>query len=1149
MDKKALIKPKLTDNALSVLKKRYFIKDNEGKPIEDAQGMFKRVAENIALADKNYDENADTKKTAENFYNLMASFDFLPNSPTLMNAGRELQQLAACFVLPVDDSIEGIFDSIKNAALIHKSGGGTGFSFSGLRPGRDRVKTTNGISSGPVSFMKVFNAATEAIKQGGTRRGANMGILRVDHPDIRDFITCKAENNEINNFNISVALTDEFMEALKKGKKYPLVNPRNGEQVKDESAEEIFDMIVEYSWKNGDPGIIFLDRINEDNPTPEIGMIESTNPCVAGDTMVSTESGFISIKEIAEKYPEGGVKVLADEFVLSGNSGGTGVAVRRKCVLSSISKAFKTGKKHVYRITTKSGYRISATKGHKIYTQRGWVKVKDLQPHADTVYIQPQRGLFNKETRLPFESINHHKGKNGRSYSLNLPLEWTRELGEVLGYAVGDGWIISSGRDCRFGLTFGNDDFDVMQYMSKVLNGYYGKDIKPVKRGETVYHLSYHSRYFVDFFTKLGLLQAKAGEKRVPAPVFSAPKEAVAGFIRGLFSADGTLASAGESRRYARLSSKSKKLLEDVQLLLLNMGIKSCIYDRSREERKGFAYTNNSGHEKEYILDGVLYELNISRKSLGVFLETAGFLNRKHEKISGELLSARYYEDSFEEKITSIEPEGEKDVYDLTEPFTHSYFANGVVISNCGEQPLLPYEACNLGSINLARMVTGQGKVDYDKIREITRDAVHFLDNVIDMSKYPLERIAKIVKQNRKIGLGVMGWADMLIQLNIPYNSGKAEKLAKEVMAFIHKEAEKASAKLAEKRGVFPNYEKSVYAEKGKRLRNATLTTIAPTGTLSMIAGCSSGVEPLFAVAYIKTVMDNDKLPEINKYFLETAGERGFYSDELMMKVGEQGHVTGIKEVPDDVKKIFLTAHDITPEWHIRTQAAFQESTDNAVSKTVNFKNTAAKGEVKEVYELAYEKKCKGVTIYRDRSRDVQVLTMSTAQKEKTTINRAREQIEPRKRPPVTFGQTIKMQTGCGNLYVTINEDESGLCEVFTQMGKSGGCAAAQSEAISRLVSVALRAGVKPDVIIKHLRGTRCPAPAWQQGGIVLSCPDAIGIALEKYMHNRSGNEENFVIKQGDGRAMSATCPECGATLEHEGGCDVCRVCGYSRCL
>lgn len=1154
MAKKPLNKPNLTENAMTVLKKRYFKKNDKGEAIETAEELFSRVAGNIAQADYLYDKKAEVEKTTQEFYDLMTSLDFLPNSPTLMNAGRDLQQLAACFVLPVEDSIEGIFEAIKNAALIHKSGGGTGFSFSRLRPNRDKVKTTSGISSGPVSFMKVFNAATEAVKQGGTRRGANMGILRVDHPDVREFITCKADDKEITNFNISVALTEKFMDAVKKGEKYELINPRSKEVIAEEDAREIFNMIVEYSWKNGDPGIVFIDRINKDNPTPNVGEIESTNPCVTGDTLVSTEKGLIRMKEIVGNFDKTGLSVFADEAVISEGGGGTAVAVRRKCTLHAVSAAFNSGIKPVFKITTESGYELEATADHKIFTSRGWVKVDDLELRKDKIYIQPEEGGFNSECRLPFVPVSQNKGRNGRTYKLNLPDSWSKELGEVLGYAVGDGWLINKGKNCRFGLTFGSNDTDVMEYLGQILNGFYGKNIIPVKRKESAYHLSYHSRYMAGFFHKLGLSECRAGEKTVPESIFTAPKDAVLGFLRGLFSADGTLANAEGARRYARLTSKSIVLLKDVQKLLINLGILSRIYDRNRPARQGFPYVNKKGEECSYTLDGELYELNISKRSLKVFLETVGFLNERHEYTSEEILEAGNYSDRHEDIIISREFTGEKEVFDLTEPFTHSFIANGMVISNCGEQPLLPYEACNLGSVNLAQMVGKDKKVDYMRMKEVVHSSVHFLDNVIDMSKYPLKKIEDVVRSNRKIGLGVMGWADMLVQMDIPYSSEAAVKLAGDVMKFVHEEAEAASLELAKKRGVFPNFTGSVHEKRGKKLRNATLTTIAPTGTLSMIAACSSGVEPLFAIAYTKTVMDNDKLPEINKFFLERARKSGFYSDELMMKIGETGHLTGMEQIPADVKEIYVTAHDIAPAWHVKMQAAFQKFTDNAVSKTVNFNKDATIEDVKEVYEMAYETGCKGVTIYRDGSRDGQVLTVSTTEKKDgkaaVVVQPAHHEIEPRKRPSVTYGQTIKMKTGCGNLYVTINEDEDGLCEVFTAMGKSGGCAAAQSEAISRLVSTALRAGVKPDSITKHLRGTRCPAPAWQEGGIVLSCPDAIGIAMEKYLHDKAGHKEKFVFKETMGAKMlGETCPECGATLEHEGGCNVCRICGYSKCL
>ena len=730
----------LTPNAVKVLEKRYLKKNEEGKVVETPEELFRRVAKSIASADLQYGKSPEDIVASENdFYSMLTSLGFLPNSPTLMNAGRRLGQLSACFVLPVNDSMESIFDAVKHTAIIHKSGGGTGFSFSRLRPNGDIVGSTKGISSGPVSFMTVFDTATEAVKQGGTRRGANMGILRVDHPDILNFITCKDDTTKFNNFNISVAITDEFMQAVEEDKTYDLINPRTKKVANTLKAKDVFNLIVEHAWRNGEPGIVFIDRVDASNPTPKAGHIESTNPC--------------------------------------------------------------------------------------------------------------------------------------------------------------------------------------------------------------------------------------------------------------------------------------------------------------------------------------------------------------------------------------------------------------------GEQPLLPYESCNLGSINLAKMIKAESnEVDWDRLRDTTWKAVHFLDNVIDINKYPLPKIEEMTKANRKIGLGVMGWADMLIQLGIPYNSNKATRLAEDIMEFIQKEGKSASEALATARGVFPNYEGSIYDGKVK-LRNATVTTIAPTGTLSIIAGCSSGIEPLFAVSFVRTVMEGTKLIEINPYFEKVAKERGFWSRDLMERIADKGSIQDFEEIPSDVKAVFVTAHDITPVEHITMQAAFQKFVDNAVSKTVNFPHKATPKDVEDVYLLAYKLDCKGVTVYRDGSREKQVLTKG--RKDEKHAIESWQKIVPRKRPEVIRGSTRFMKTGCGNVYVTINEDGEGhLFELFTSMGKAGGCAASQSEAIGRLVSLAFRSNIEPEEVINQLKGISCHSPTWHDGGRVLSCSDAIARALEKYYTkgNKGNGDSNKVIM------LMGACPECGGAIEHEGGCAVCHNCGFTKC-
>ena len=735
MDIHQPIVPQLSKNAITVLEKRYLRRDQSGRVIESAADMFRRVAEAIAHADKKIDNDADTSILADQFYTLMAGLEFLPNSPTLMNAGRELGQLSACFVLPVGDSMDEIFDAVKNTALIHKSGGGTGFSFSNLRPHNDVVQSTAGISSGPISFMRVFDIATETVKQGGTRRGANMGLLRVDHPDILEFIRCKSDQKQLNNFNISVGLTEAFMEALEQDESYPLINPRDKATAGTLRAREVFDLIVRHAWENGEPGVIFLDRLNRDNPTPQIGPIESTNPC--------------------------------------------------------------------------------------------------------------------------------------------------------------------------------------------------------------------------------------------------------------------------------------------------------------------------------------------------------------------------------------------------------------------GEQPLLPYESCNLGSINLGLMVQ-EGHIDWKRLKEVVHLAVHFLDNVIELNRYPLPEIARMTYANRKIGLGVMGWADMLIALKIPYNSEQAIELGEKVMAFINDEGHNASMGLAKTRGAFPNFEGSLFAQREMTaIRNATVTTIAPTGTISIIANTSSGIEPIFAVSYVRKVLDNNILVEVHPQFEKMAKEMGFYSAELMERIAEHGTLRDISEIPADIRNVFVTAHDITPEDHIRMQAAFQKSTDNAVSKTVNFSNKATIEDVRNVYELAYKLGCKGVTIYRDGSRDRQVLsTAKTVQEpEKDGKKTVRE------RPTSLKGWTYRMQTGCGPLYVTINEDEDGLFELFTTMGKAGGCAASQSEAIGRMVSLAWRSGVQPIQVIKQLLDISCHSHSGFGENKILSCADAVAKAIRNHLSS-TGHAEKM-----EKRALfKGACPECGGKIEHEGGCAVCHSCGFSEC-
>jgi ribonucleoside-diphosphate reductase alpha chain len=466
------------------------------------------------------------------------------------------------------------------------------------------------------------------------------------------------------------------------------------------------------------------------------------------------------------------------------------------------------------------------------------------------------------------------------------------------------------------------------------------------------------------------------------------------------------------------------------------------------------------------------------------------------------------------------------------------------------------------------KKVNNRYEIDWARLKEVTQIAVHFLDNLIDVNKFPLPQIEKATKLTRKIGLGVMGWATLLIRLGIPYNSEEAVALAEKVMSFILNAASKKSQELAKEKGAFPAFKGSIYDKKDNplKMRNATLTTIAPTGTISIIAGpCSSGIEPLFAISYYRKVMDNDKLVEVDPLFEEMAREKGFYSRELMEKIAECASIQNIEGIPEDIKRIFVTAHDISPEWHVRMQAAFQKYVHNATSKTINFPFEASIEEVRKAYLLAYELGCKGITIYRDRSRDEQVLNI--ARENQTTLQESRIEpgkIAPRPRPEVITGTTTKVATGCGNLYVTINIDEEGRpFELFTQMGKAGGCAASQLEAIGRLVSLAFRSGIEVKSILEQLHNIRCPSPSWEKGQRIFSCADAIARVIEKRLVDgqitpvvetpkvamkHSYNDGNTTVDFSLHGDIVGVCPDCGGALRHEEGCIKCQACGYSKC-
>ena len=1104
---KTWLNAKLTPNAQVVLAKRY-LKQADGQVVETAEDMIYRVACVIAgiEEDKYGKSQKETEALAQEFYTMMAKLEFMPNSPTLMNAGRDLGQLSACFVLPVEDSMEEIFDAIKNAAIIHKSGGGTGFSFSRLRPKNSMVRSTGGVASGPVSFLRVFNSATEAVKQGGTRRGANMGILRVDHPDIVEFIHCKEENKEITNFNISVGITEDFMLAVREGRSYDLIDPHTGVSVGKLSAPEIFHKIVEHAWKNGEPGIVFLDRLNEGNPTPLQGEIEATNPCITGDTWILTSQGPAQVKTVLGQELE---LVLNGEYHRTSPEG-----------------FFSTGTQSILAVKTERGYELKLTADHLVrvaekvtreYITESWKPAGELKA-GDQLLLSNNRGL-------------QWSGKG------------SFEEGFLLGLLLGDGTLKEERNERRMKLASLRD-----------LAGEYG------------------------IFPK---------EKRLTEELEKTSSDFHRGLIRGLFDTDGTVVGSQEKGVSVRLWQKDFAGLQILQRMLHRLGMASTIY-RDRQSSGSKSLPDGKGGQRDYEVQPG-HELSLSQDNLPAFAEVIGFSNMKKKQSLKNLLEGyqrNINRERFLANVTECLPAGVEEVYDAQVPGVNAFDANGIYVHNCGEQPLLPNEACNLGSINLKLMVIekdGKMVINWERLSQVVRLAVRFLDDVIDVNQYPLPIIDEVVKGNRKIGLGVMGFADMLILLQTSYATEDAVEYAEKVMKFIQTEARIESQRLAEERGTFPNYTGSIY-DGVMKLRSATLTTIAPTGTISMICGASSGVEPLFAVAYTKTVMDGTALIEVNPLFEALAKEYGFYSPELMQKIAEMGTVLGFPEVPNWAQEVFTTAQEIAPEWHIRIQAAFQKYTDNAVSKTINFANAATREDIAEAYRLAYELNCKGLTVYRDGSREEQVLSLGASATKaplaaeqfipKTPFIPEINTVVPRPRPTTTVGFTEKIKIGCGNLYVSVNEDDKGICEVFTNTGRAGGCAS-QSEATARLISITLRSGLSVDAITEQIKGIRCPACMRREGVKVTSCPDAIARVIKKYSevginfaggHRGTQKTAPTAVKSSvvererpsgekvtkkiarTGVATENACPECGMPINHESGCVVCTHCGYSKC-
>jgi ribonucleoside-diphosphate reductase alpha chain len=1103
----------LSQNARITYEKRYLIKDEKGTPTETPEDLLQRVSANIASIEKNYGKNDDEVKEIEKaFFNLLANAEFMPNSPTLMNAGRELQQLSACFVLPLEDSMEGIFTALKNMALVQKTGGGTGFAFDRLRPSNDLVRSTNGVASGPISFLKIFDAATEAVKQGGTRRGANMGSLIYNHPNILDFIVCKENEDEINNFNLSVTVSDEFMRKAigdDPDPHYNLINPRNKEVYCDPETDKpvqldaraVFDLIVQKAWEKGDPGIIFIDKMNQFNPTPNVGKYETTNPCVPGDTFVTTSEGPRQVKDLVNKK--------------------AGLIVNGKEYASTEEGFFSTGVKQIFSIVTKEGYHLNATADHPVLKVKVKTRYRLENEWTNTANLKPGDKIV----------LHDHREFSG------WPGLYGEKEGYLIGLLVGDGtlkqdkallcaWpdqavngIISAAEEAAFSLPHRND-----------FKGFW----KVTGRNE--YRMSLAAVKTIAL--ALGMTP---GNKTITSYLEThTSSNFYRGFLKGFFDADGSFQGNRKKGTSIRLAQSNLERLEAVQRMLARLGIASKIYKNRRKHQLTELPDGNQG--RALYETKPQHELVITGDNIAVYADKIGFSDEsKAHKLKNSLTSycRKLNRECFLATIEAILPGGEETVYDVQVPGINAFDANGLVVHNCGEQPLLPYEACCLGSINLGKFAKGEGQVNWDKLASTVRTAVRFLDNVIDASNYVIPEIAAMHKEgNRKIGLGIMGWHDMLVRLGLTYDSEKAIETAEAVMKFISEEAKKESAVLAAERSVFPNFEGSIY-DTGKaedRVRNATRTTIAPTGTISILAGASSGIEPYFSIAFIrKNILGGLDLPEVNPVFLEIAKREGFYSDELIAEIARSGKIDPGANVPKKYKELFKTAMEIDFDWHVRHQAAFQKYTDNAVSKTINLKQEATIDDVKSAYITAWEAGCKGITIYRDASRTKQVLNAGDGKTEDT--------LKPTKRPKTLSGHTTSIRTALGNLFVTVNAADGKPFELFAQIGKAGSDVVAFTEAIARLISLALRCGVSVDEIVTQLEGIGGARSVGFGPNRIMSVPDAVGQALRTLAQAEAGEEIS------NGNHQLELCPDCGTcALIRAEGCLKCEACGFSEC-
>ncbi|MFC1633055.1 vitamin B12-dependent ribonucleotide reductase [Patescibacteria group bacterium] len=1339
--------PQLSDNALAVVQKRYLRADEQGNPIETVGEMFYRVAEYMAEADFHYGPKEYVPQTVEKFYKMLANLEFLPGGRILFEAGTEYTtgQLASCFVVPIEDDLEKIFESLQNAALIQKRNGGTGFNFSKVRPKGDTVSGIPNVAAGPIHYIRTFDKAFSQILQGFKRNGGNMAILNVDHPDIREFIELKDQGSDVRNFNISVGVTKKFMEAVRNDEDYDLVNPHNNEIVETLRARDIFDLITRRAWECADPGMIFLDAIEADNSTKHLGKMDATNPCgeqpllpyescnlgsiildnhVTKDNQVDwdklretvrTTVHFMDNMLDVNKFP----LPIVEKNVHKTRKIGIGIMgfahlLYRLGVPYNSEEAVNLARQIMQFIQTEGHQRSNEladvrgtfpewdnsewAKGENkipmrnatvttiaptgtislvantssgvepvfsivsirqaFYSEKGGDEGSQTLTIVDPVFeeVARKRGFYSEELmekiaeQGSLENIREVPDDIKKTFvtTHEISYEWhiriqaafqeftdnavskTINFPHDAGLAdVRQAYIMAYELGCK-GITIyrdGSKDAQVLQSTKKAETKP-EKDVVTEEKLESVEEEIAEARADTEEVKEeqvvseslpteskteykplidkkledveammtenaITVLEKRALRKDEKGNAIEGPQELFRRTAKFIATAEKNYDTKPEKIAeleedfYEALSrlrfvpgqalrnSGDKKLTLSACFVLpiedsmdsITDAIKENVlvhkatggtgfnFSKIRAKNTGVGEVGNVAAGPVTFMEAIAQTQKTVQTKGGRGQGSMGILNIDHPDIedfiqakqeSGALSNMNIsvgITDKFMEAVKNkqqfklIDPHSSKVVKEVKAEELFDKIAKqawetgdpGVVFMDkiekdnptpslgkleatnpCGEQPLLPYDVCNLGSIVLPRHIS-EGKVDWELLRKTTRTAVHFLDNTIDLNNYPLEKIEKMAKGNRRIGLGVMGFADMLIMLGIPYDSDAAIELAEKVMEFVTNEATAHSRELGKIKGNFTNFEQSILPQKGeKHMRNCALTTIAPTGYTSIVANTSSGIEPVFALAFMRknSLGGVDQL-EVHSLFKEIAEREGFYSEELMQKVIEEGSVQNLDEVPEHIKRIFVVSHDIDPEWDVKIQAAFQQHTDNAVSKTINFENSATVDDIKKIYMSSYDLGCKGITIYRDGSKDAQALER-VKEKDKAGKSKAvteqlvrSTKLAPRERPDTMIGHTYRVKTSYGTLFLTINDDEQGQpFEIFATIGKTGGVFAAKSEAICRLVSLALRSGIDPKIVVDQIQGIRGPMPLFSKRGMILSIPDAISKIMQEHINS-----------------------------------------------